>query len=119
MTNPLELLAYAVAIIVALAFSLWIGSLWLDRRDDDAAGINLGQISHEEDSFQHATAPAPWPSKHFISACMYCHHVTVVHGGKANIRVGDELRVCHGICDRCMADKHPEVAAIPHQLAHA
>jgi len=116
MTNPLELLAYAVAIIVLVTFSLWIASIWLDRSDDAAAGIE----TNSEFRIPNSELPtSPWPAKHFISACMYCHHVTVVHGGKANIRVGDELRVSHGICDRCMADKHPEVAAIPHQLAHA
>lgn len=112
MTHPLELLAYTVAILVAIAFSLWIASLWLDRSDDAAAGVQIGPISH----LPSPNSSPAWPAKHFLAVCMYCHHVT--RSDSHPVRVGDELRVSHGICPACMADKHPEVATVA-ELAHA
>lgn len=111
MTHPIELIAYTVAILVAIAFSLWIASLWLDRSDDRAAGVLIGQIA------PIAPAPEPWPAKHFLAACMYCHHVT--RSDSQPVRVGDELRVSHGICPACSASKYAELTAPVRLHAHA
>ena len=111
MTNPLEFLAYAVAILVLVTFSLWCASLWLDRSDDRAAGVLIGQID------PIAPAPEPWPAKHFLVACMYCHHVTC--SDSQPVRVGDELRVSHGICPACSARKYAELQPAHRPLVHA
>ena len=101
-----------------LGLSATILFVWLCRRhdpDDAAAGVSLGVARHSNVETPAAPAStsecrATWPAKHFISACMYCHRVTRAGRHAEPIRVGDELRVSHGICPACMAAKHPEVA---------
>lgn len=98
---------YLIPFLLGLAIT--IGFLWLARRrdgDDAAAGIEL----NSEFRVPHSELSAAWPAKHFLSACMYCHRVTRTDNPAHPIRIGDDLRVSHGICPACMAAKHPEVA---------
>ena len=116
-TAELKLLVESSALIFGTLLLIGLARQLFDRSDDRAAGVRFGQVSPEEDAFQHALRAVPaWPTKHFVSTCMYCHHVT--RSDAHPVRVGDELRVSHGICPRCMASKHPEVAHVA-ELAHA
>ena len=112
----LSLFGFACFLVLTFFAYRWLFS----RADDEAAGVLLGPetLSLDDASGRaalRAASPA-WPAKHFISSCMYCHHVT--RSDAAPVRVGDELRVSHGICPRCMAQRHPEIATAA-ELAHA
>lgn len=104
---------------IALGFIAALGWAFLvlvrKSPDDKASGTLIGQVSPAEDALHHhpdggCKPPAPWPAKHFVCACMHCHHVTRSDGQP--VRVGDELRVSHGICPACQKQWEEEAARL-------
>lgn len=106
MTHIPEILLATSITIFAVLFLRELALILMDKSDDCAAGVSLGQASPAEAASQ--PAPAPVPRNHFVSACMYCHTVRSAPG--APVCPGDTLRLSHGICDDCLATHHPEVA---------
>jgi len=86
-------------IIAVAGFGLWL--LWpcITSKDDAAAGVQLGQVGHAEDAFQHAPESAPWPTLHHITDCRVCGRVT--KGSGLFVRVGDTLDVRKTLCCEC------------------
>ena len=104
-----------------IAGSFLLSLLWaflvLTRKspDDAASGTLIGQVSLAEDALHHdpdggCKPPAPWPARHFIVACSHCGRVTGSDGHP--VRIGDTLRVSHGICSECAKEWEAEAARL-------
>lgn len=108
---------------IALSFLAAVGWAFLvlvrQSPDDAESGTLIGQVSPQEDAFQHGAGPqtngAPVsnperPAKHFIVACSHCCRVKGSDGQP--VRVGDELRVSHGLCPDCARAWEEEAAQL-------
>lgn len=101
-----------LAITAALAAMLFVALLvnlhYAVFTDPERMSAVDGGASNSPDG--GCKPPAPWPAKHFVCACMHCHHVTRSEGQP--VRVGDELRVSHGICPACLKAWEEEAARL-------
>ncbi|NBV22272.1 MAG: hypothetical protein EBS05_10200 [Proteobacteria bacterium] len=94
-------------IIALLGGAVFVGVvIWANQRaDDKGAGVKLGQLSPEEDSFHHE------PHAEDLRLLRICTRCSRYQGPRREIHFGQHLNVIHDICPACAKRRDAEAAA--------
>ena len=108
------LLHHFIGISLGAAFlwALWV--LFGNRGDDRAAGVQLGQVSPEEDSFHHepdGRAALRAASPALLRVCGWCDGL--LHDEPVTLWPRQKITLTHGICPRCQRRVEAEGERIP------
>ena len=93
-----------VSLIVSLRYAIRTDP---ERMSAEDAGVN-------SQSTPPLSTPT-WPASHFVVVCCQCHHVKASAGRP--VRIGDTLRVSHGLCPRCAKHEREQLLAHPQLTA--
>lgn len=112
--NTDTLIALLVFAAVLIPLSLWIGfGTKRPSSIDRAAGVHFGQVSPEEDAFQHQP---DGPTPHLLaSQCMTCRAILCVDRcwlPESLVPLPAGCNVSHGLCPRCERAAQEEINRI-------